>query len=195
MNEKLIVITEDDLQAVITIDEEDIQRAADDFVEWNRDLISVAPNALDLSPSKKQRFYEKIRRDILAWAKGKGINSKYLEYILLAPDLFILLVRLVADGRVPTKLRTILVAAIAYFIVPVDAMPEALLGPAGFIDDVVFAALGILTVLKLTDEAIVRQHWSGEGDVVELVSKVADAGEVLLGSRLWNAFKKKAALE
>jgi uncharacterized membrane protein YkvA (DUF1232 family) len=196
-DEEMIIIDEKDIEGVeITIDEHDIQEAANAYVEWHKDIIVINPDDVDMTPISNQRFYDKLRQDIQTWAASKGVNNKYLEYILLAPDFFMLLVRLIADERVPLKLRTILISACAYFISPIDAMPEAILGPLGYLDDVVLAALAIFVTLNHIDETVVREHWSGTGDIVALVQKIVSAGEALLhNAKLWDAFKKKTAYE
>jgi len=196
MEKDLLVIDEEDLDVEITIDERDIQKAAEAYMEWNQDLVVITPDDLQWSPEKSQRFYDQIRQQIRAWAEGKGKAYRYLEYILLAPDLFFLLTRLIADERVPPPLRRMLFLAATYFVWPFDAIPEGLLGPVGFLDDIVFSALAVLATLKLIDGSIVREHWSGPGDITTVVNRIASAGEAMLNnSKLWEALKRKTSLD
>ena len=69
-------------------------------------------------------------------------------------------------------------------------MPEAILGPIGFLDDLALAAYVLNSVLKTTSPDVLKRHWAGEQDVLEAVSKVMDAADQLLGSGLWSRLKK-----
>ncbi len=51
---------------------------------------------------------------------------------MFAPDLLHLLCKLTIDEDVPVKERAKLAAAIAYFISPIDLVPEAIVGIIGY---------------------------------------------------------------
>jgi len=180
-------LPEETVDIVLTYD--DIQKAAAEYIRQNPNL--EFSDFQDIEPDEQTKFYDRLRQSILNWAESKGIGSKYLEYILLAPDLFLLLVRLMMDSRVEAMLRTRLLAVAAYFISPVDLMPEALLGPIGYTDDVIVTAIGILSMIKDVDEEIIREHWSGKGDIFAVLQKVSAAGEFLLGTSILKVLKIK----
>ena len=186
---EIIRITLNDLSEDIVLTEADLQQAATEYMTQNPGLDFTKYEDIKLSDGMK--FYDRLRHNIIKWAEGKGNGSKYIEIILLAPDFFLLLVRLMMDNRVQPQLRLILAGLAAYFISPIDPMPEAFLGPVGYLDDIVFTTLGILNLLKNTDESIIREHWSGKGDIVALVKKVSNIGETLVGTPLWMAMKQK----
>ncbi len=48
-------------------------------------------------------FYKRVRRQVHTWVEEKGSGHKYAEFILVAPDLVHLLVRMTLDDRVDTK--------------------------------------------------------------------------------------------
>lgn len=56
-----------------------------------------------------------------------------------------------ADPKTPSKVRAILLAALAYFVVPVDAIPDFVAG-FGFTDDAAVLALAISLVASHIDE-------------------------------------------
>src|SRR5687768_14494145 len=95
--------------------------------------------AAPVSSERATRFYDRMRASIRRYLddKGKAVSTS-AEYLLLAPDVFVLLVRLVKDPRVNAKDKVMLGTGIAYFLFPLDIMPEAFLGPIGFLDDLVF---------------------------------------------------------
>jgi uncharacterized membrane protein YkvA (DUF1232 family) len=144
-----------------------------------------------MKPEHKD-FYRRLREKIKAWAESRvGKDSKYVEYILLAPDMFYLLVKLALDDDVPTDYKIKLGAAIAYFISPIDLIPEGLFGPIGYLDDVVLAAYVINLFLNENDAAIVRRHWAGDGDVLEEIRSLLEKAKEILGERVWGEVKSR----
>src|SRR5215213_1441060 len=93
-----------------------------------------------VSRDRADRFYDRMREGIRRYLDGKGsVAGKTGEYLLLAPDVFVLLWRLVNDARVNAKNKVMLGSGLAYFLFPLDIMPEGFLGPIGYLDDLVFA--------------------------------------------------------
>jgi len=138
-------------------------------------------------------FYQKLRGRIRGWAKGRGRGHKALEYVLLAPDMFHLLVKLNLDGRVPPGSKLRLGVALAYFISPLDLLPEALLGPIGYLDDIAVAAWALDGLVKDAGPDLVVEHWAGEGDALETIAKIIAATNDLIGAGL--ARRIKAAFD
>jgi len=74
---------------------------------------------------EKGDFYQQLRADIRTWLETKtGRSSKWSEYLLVAPDLFHLLCKLALDKEVPAGEKAKLAGAIAYFVSPIDLLPE-----------------------------------------------------------------------
>ena len=138
------------------------------------------------STPKERDFYHRLRRTVKIWAgDDQGRTNQYADLILAGPDLFMLLTRLSRDGRLSRMDRAKLAGAAAYFVNPLDLMPELLLGPAGLVDDIALSALVLHDVLENTDPAIVREHWEGDIDVLELVRQILAVADTMLGGRLW----------
>jgi uncharacterized membrane protein YkvA (DUF1232 family) len=135
---------------------------------------------------REQRFYRRLRERVKRWAQRRDIPEKHMEYLLVAPDLFVLLSRLALDGRVPVRTKAKVAAGIAYFVSPLDMVPD-FLGPPGFLDDVVVAAWILHTVvgeLDQLDPSIVEEHWEGEEDVLQRVTDIVNRAEDVLGRGL-----------
>jgi uncharacterized membrane protein YkvA (DUF1232 family) len=135
---------------------------------------------------RERRFYRRLRDRVKRWAQGREIPEKRMEYLLAAPDLFVLLSRLALDNRVPVRTKAKVAAGIAYFVSPLDMVPD-FLGPPGFLDDVVVAAWILRTVvgeLNRLDPSILEEHWEGEEDVLQRVTDIVDRAEDVLGSGL-----------
>ena len=132
-----------------------------------------------------------MRDNIRRYLDGKGsVAGKTGEYLMLAPDVFVLLWRLINDSRVSAKHKVMLGSGLAYYLFPLDIMPEGLIGPLGYIDDLVFAVYLLNKMLTDTDAAILREHWSGGEDVLETIRKVLQAADNLVGSDILGKLKK-----
>ena len=137
------------------------------------------------------RFYDRLRKRIHSYVEGRGRNVEtFGEYLLLVPDVFILLWRLANDGRVNGKNKVLLGSGLAYFIFPFDVIPEAILGPIGYLDDLVFGVYILNRMLADTDPAILREHWSGEQDVLDTIQKVLNAADKLVADGVLGKLKK-----
>jgi uncharacterized membrane protein YkvA (DUF1232 family) len=144
-----------------------------------------------VSPDRASRFYDRVRRSIQDFVDRKaGMLGKTTEYLLLVPDIFMLLWRLTTDSRVTGKNKVLLGSAVAYFILPFDLVPEALLGPIGYMDDLVFAAYVLNTILTDTDASVLREHWSGSEDVLLAIQKVLNAADSLVKTNVLGRIKK-----
>jgi uncharacterized membrane protein YkvA (DUF1232 family) len=139
---------------------------------------------------KEQDFYFKIRKDIKKWL-DKNSDNQWAEYLLLAPDLFHLLVKLMMDNNVPTSKKVKLGAVIAYFISPIDLMPEALLGPLGFLDDIALAAFVLNDLLNEVDPQIVLKHWAGESDILYTIKNLLVNAKQMLGADIYTKLKNR----
>jgi uncharacterized membrane protein YkvA (DUF1232 family) len=93
------------------------------------------------------------------------------EYALLLPRLMKLLWRLTRDPRVPARSKAMLVILAGYLASPIDLIPDFIPG-AGQVDDLVIAAIALDQMLNRVPEDVVRSHWDGDGDVLEIVREV-----------------------
>ena len=160
--------------------------------EFAREIREAAENAEAVpQPERATRFYDRLRGAIRRYVENKGAAlGKTADFLLLVPDVFILLWRLTTDSRVTGKDKVLLGSAIAYYIFPFDIIPEALVGPIGFLDDLVFGVYVLNKVVTTTDPAIVREHWSGSEDVLAMIQRVLGAADSLVGSNMVGKIKK-----
>jgi uncharacterized membrane protein YkvA (DUF1232 family) len=136
--------------------------------------------------SNEEHFYHKIRKTIKIWAGGdKSRASQYADLILAGPDVFMLMVRLAQDERVGTTDKAKLTGAVAYFINPLDLIPEVILGPAGLVDDVALAAFVLHGLLENTDPSIIREHWEGDADILDLIRRILAVADTMVGGPVW----------
>lgn len=140
---------------------------------------------------KDAGFYQTLRTRLQGWAASKeGKESRWVDTILMLPDFFYLMSKLMADSRVPTNSKVILAAAIAYVVSPVDFIPEVLLGPIGYLDDIAIVAFALDRILsRQVDPTILQEHWPGESDVLETLQTVIAAADKMIGSGLVRRIK------
>lgn len=159
-----------------------------DFAETMRESTEMSG---PISSDRAQRFYDRVRENIRNYLEKKGsLAGKSGEYLLLVPDMFMLLWRLINDPRVNSKNKVLLGSGLAYYLFPLDIMPEGFMGPIGYIDDLVFGVYLLNKMLTDTDPEILREHWSGGEDILTSIQNVLNAADNLVGSDLLSRFKK-----
>lgn len=155
--------------------------------EFRFDQLSVEDTAEQ--KAEMDRFYTKIRGKVKEWAEGKGVGNEWSKYVLAAPDLFVLLARLLLDDRVRFEDKSKLAFAIAYFISPIDLMPEAILGPIGYLDDIALAAWVLNRMLGSLPREALEEHWEGDSDLLDFLKKTLDSAEQMVGKNIWGRVK------
>lgn len=139
---------------------------------------------------QKYDFYQSIRNRIHSWMQTEeGKDNRWADYILAVPDMFHLLVKLTLDPAVPDNYKAKLGLGLAYFISPIDLIPEALMGPLGFVDDLVVVAYILNTMINETDSELVKKHWAGDQDVLKLVQQIVDSADEMIGSKVIDKIK------
>lgn len=145
---------------------------------------------------KELDYYQKLRRRMQRWLSDPDHKqNRYAEYIMAAPDMFHLLVKLTLDPDVPIGSKSKLGLAIAYFMSPIDIIPEIILGPVGFVDDIAVAAYVLNAVMKEVHPTIIEKHWAGDHDILPLITHIIEKADSMLGGGAWkrlqNFLKRK----
>jgi len=138
-----------------------------------------------MNDDRAQRFYDRLRSRIQS-----QVHGKFGDYLLLVPDMFMLLWRLANDSRVSGKNKVLLGTGLAYYIFPFDFLPEAFVGPLGYLDDLIFAVYVLNKMLTDTDVEILRQHWSGQEDVLAAIRRVLATADQLVTTNVLGKLKK-----
>lgn len=121
------------------------------------------------------------------------LKLRIKNLLLFLPNLLLLLGRLIKDPRVPRTEKALLLAAIVYAIAPLDFLPD-FIPFIGQIDDIYLIALTVLRLINNTEEEIVRQHWSGGGDIVALADAIANLAPIILPKRVSKVITSKVEL-
>jgi uncharacterized membrane protein YkvA (DUF1232 family) len=112
-----------------------------------------------------------------------NLRSRMTNLLLVIPNLLLLSARLMVDPRVPTKERVLVAGAIVYAFVPFDFIPD-MIPFVGQVDDAYLIALTLLRLMSVTEPRVIREHWRGGGDVVELIGATALLAGRLLPRRI-----------
>jgi uncharacterized membrane protein YkvA (DUF1232 family) len=145
----------------------------------------AAPGTPPLAAHHLLPAYDRLRRRALAAVERRGgrLGADAVRVLLLVPDIFLLLVRLVLDKEVPAATRALIGSVLAYFILPVDLLPEGLVGGAGFLDDMVLATAILAQVFGGELEPYARKHWSGPEDLRVVLRDVTASAHRLLSGK------------
>lgn len=140
-----------------------------------------------------QRLRFRVQRALRNPKRKNKLLQKYggraAEFIALVPDVFHLLCKLTLDKRVPIKEKTKLGFAIAYFVSPIDVIPVALTGPIGFIDDLALAAYVLNSLLNRVDADIVREHWAGDQDILEVLQDITQWADSFFSTNVFDKLR------
>jgi uncharacterized membrane protein YkvA (DUF1232 family) len=99
-----------------------------------------------------------------------------------APAFFRLLSRFLEDPRLPGRLRPLVLAAIAYFVVPSEIMPEDLEGPYGYVDDLFLSAwVARLVRQRVGEDEILTENWESEVPLLPLIAEILQHEAELIG--------------
>jgi len=113
----------------------------------------------------------------------RKLQRRLKNLLLFLPNLLLLCARLMTDPRVPAKERALVAGAIVYAIIPFDLIPD-MLPFIGQVDDAYLIALTLLRLMSVTEPDVVRKHWRGGGDVVELIGSTALMASKLLPKKI-----------
>jgi uncharacterized membrane protein YkvA (DUF1232 family) len=121
------------------------------------------------------------------------LKGRMKSFLMFLPNMVRLLGRLLTDPRVPTAEKALFVAAIIYVISPLDFIPDVF--PfIGQVDDVYVVALTLLRLISRTNEDVVRENWSGGGDIIGLVNSIVSIAPTFLPKRVKRVLENRVEL-
>ena len=123
-----------------------------------------------------KRFDAILEKDI------SGYDGEFSQIIAEAPALYKLMTRLLDDPDCPRSMSPLVIAAIAYFILPEDIIPEEKYGPIGYVDDIYLCAFVANEIAKESASPdILARNWEGKAPVDRLVKEILDREKELIG--------------
>jgi uncharacterized membrane protein YkvA (DUF1232 family) len=118
-------------------------------------------------------------------------ENHFLEALLILPDLFVYLCRLLASKEVDERFKIKLVLAIIYIVSPIDVVPEAIMHAFGLFDDIIVAISTIFEGFStnVISRDSMRALWPGDPDDVEKLNDYYGAAREMLGEELDNIIR------
>jgi uncharacterized membrane protein YkvA (DUF1232 family) len=158
--------------------------------------LSIEPLNQQQIEQRAPDWYETWRGRIQSWISTHA-DDEFAQIVLIVPDLLALVIRLARDKRVPFMLKGQLLLAAAYVLSPFDLVPEALLGVIGLADDAGVLVLVLMWIkgLASVDPKVLRDNWSGSGDVIEVIeslhSRISTNAERLYSPKVWKTLQAR----
>jgi len=113
-----------------------------------------------------------------------GYEGEFSQLIVQAPALYRMMTKLLDDSALPRSMSPLVIAAIAYFILPEDIIPEEKYGPAGYVDDIYLCAFVANEVTKeSTSPDILIRNWDGKVPITSLIREILDREKELIGDK------------
>jgi uncharacterized membrane protein YkvA (DUF1232 family) len=111
------------------------------------------------------------------------LKRRMKNLLMFLPNMIALCGQLMVDGRVPKAEKLLFAGAIVYAITPLDFIPD-MIPFIGQVDDAYLVALTLMRLLTRTEARVLREHWRGGGDIVQLVEAITSLAPKLLPQRV-----------
>ena len=98
----------------------------------------------------------------------ENFDGEYASFIDCGPNLFKLLCDLL-DQDINTDLRLKICGAIAYYVVPMDVIPEQIYGPYGYIDDIFMSVYALRIVAEKYGYDFLQNIWGYDNNIKEVM--------------------------
>ncbi|NLG50291.1 MAG: DUF1232 domain-containing protein [Chloroflexi bacterium] len=156
-------------------------------------MLKQSPSRDDGSDMRRStRFYTRTRARIDNWLENHRVGDTIRNYLLLLPDFFALLERLLRDPRISLSLKGQFLAVLIYVLSPIDLIPDILL-PSGLVDDTVAIAFILSRFVRMMGEAgedVLREHWEGRSEILAAIRMVATRADQVISARVVGPLRK-----
>lgn len=120
-------------------------------------------------------------------------KSRMRNIAMFVPNMVLLCGRLLKNPRVPNTEKALVAGAIIYALIPFDFIPD-MIPFVGQLDDAYLIALTLLRLADRTEPSVLRDHWSGGGDIVQLVDSMASLTARLLPKPIRRVLTSKVTM-
>jgi uncharacterized membrane protein YkvA (DUF1232 family) len=133
---------------------------------------------------RSEEVFDLKRFDAILEEDISGYDGQFSQLIAQAPALYKMMTRLLDDRALPRSMSPLVIAAIAYFILPEDIIPEEKYGPVGYVDDIYLCAFVANEVARESSSTeILARNWEGKVPVAALVKEILDREKELIGDK------------
>jgi len=127
-------------------------------------------------------FYESLVRDIASHA---GPHKKLNQY---CPIFFQLLCRIINDKVTDWNTKLMIDAALAYFVLPDDIIPDK--EEAGYVDDLFIVTYVLKEIKEKVSPELIINNWDGEKDILSLIDQVYEESSKIVAQYSLDIIRK-----
>lgn len=113
-------------------------------------------------------FYDVLVENLSSY---QGVYASFIDY---GPNLFRLLCDLFEEDVIDEESRLRLSAAISYYIIPMDIIPEAVHGPYGYIDDIFITVYVLRTIADKHGYDFLQKIYKGHENIEDVMDECFD---------------------
>lgn len=117
--------------------------------------------------------------DVLAY-NLEAYKGEYAPFIDHGPELFRFLNELLIIREFSNEDRLKISAAIAYYVVPMDVIPEQLYGPYGYIDDIFITSYVVKDLSNRYGYNYLEKYWKGKEKLKSVVQECYERSSEIL---------------
>lgn len=128
-------------------------------------------------------------------ANLNNFKGEYPLFINCGPNLFDLLCDVLDKDELTKELKLELSAAIAYYVVPNDVIPEEIYGPYGYVDDIFISVYVLRKVADKFGYEFLQDTWKQESDVQEVMDVCYNQSLELLEDKVYSVLSYVGLVE
>ena len=114
-----------------------------------------------------------------------SFEEDYAPFIDCGPNLFVLLCDILDNKQINRQSRLEIGAAISYFVVPNDVIPEEIYGPYGYVDDIFVSVFVLRKIAEKYGYELIQETWHNENDVKEVMDECYNKSLELLEDKVY----------
>lgn len=119
----------------------------------------------------------------------ESFRGKHAFFINYGPKFFKLLVDLLENEDLENGFKLKVCAAIAYFVVPNDVVPEDVYGAYGYIDDIFLSTYVIKLVAERYGYRMLERYWEDDRDLEEVIYECHERSKEMLREKTFKVLE------
>ena len=123
-------------------------------------------------------FYDVLRENLDSY---RGEYERFIDY---GPDIYELLTDILNEKSLNPELRMKVCAALGYFVVPFDIIPEQIYGPHGYIDDIFLCSYVLKEIQKEKGITFLDELWKGDEEIEDVLDICYSQSKEILGDKI-----------
>lgn len=152
---------------------------------------------------KVKDFYQQLRQKVTSWAREGRLSERtgswtdpFLQYLMMLPDMVHLLIKLLLDKEVSSRIKGYILIVFAYLLCPIDIIPD-FLPVVGFIDDLLIIVVFLNKIINSKERSIIgklKKYWAGEEDIFAKTKEIVAVMNELsahIPKAIYNFIKKE----